>query len=192
MKPEFIPPQVTKKPRWSVTFLNSCTTLTTSSFSSLTSEMRMSIFDGPWEEGPRRKEPLGRTPMGMECPVDGEKAKGDKCPEEEYPAKGVGTWEVEGPTAAGQWTDEGDPAVSVLMVCWHLDSWMLVEVGEVWGRKHDEETAKLKFTLLYIVISRHLGTKEIHMNQVLWQQCALITMPVLLINNMHTVLTPQQ
>lgn len=69
---------------------------------------------------------------------------------------------------------------------------MLVEVGEVLGRKHDGETAKLKFTLLYIDISRHLGTKEIHMNQVLWQQCALITMPVLLTYNMHSVLTPQQ
>lgn len=29
--------------------------------------------------------------MGKEFPVDGEKEKGDKCPEEEYPAKGVGT-----------------------------------------------------------------------------------------------------
>lgn len=67
--------------------------------------------------------------MGEEFPVDGE--KGDKCPEEEYPTKGVGTWEVEGPTDAGQATDEGGPAVSVLMEWWHLGSWLLVEVGEV-------------------------------------------------------------
>lgn len=69
--------------------------------------------------------------MGKECPVGGEKAKGDKCPEGGYPTKGVGTWEVEGPTAAGQSMGEGDPAVSVLMVWWHLDSWLLLELGEV-------------------------------------------------------------
>lgn len=69
--------------------------------------------------------------MGKEFPVDGEKEKGDKCPEEEYPTKGVGTWEVEGPTEAGQATGEGGPAVSVLMEWWHLGSWLLVEVGEV-------------------------------------------------------------
>lgn len=69
--------------------------------------------------------------MGKEFPEDGEKEKGGKCPEEEYPTNGVRTSEVEDPTFSGQTTSEGSPAVSVLMEWWYLGSWLLLEVGEV-------------------------------------------------------------